>query len=168
MVLSMLVSMDASISLDPLIAEAKRRAHRRRALLIAIALLAGAAALTLALRPWGSGPAEHVSLGAGGNPTLSRLHVPVDLGERHWRSLLPALEGAAAPPAAMRAARVEVARMLKAAGVTLVRIKIWPRTSPPAVELVVATNTDSAIFVHHRFMHLVGMARPYYVRVVDA
>jgi hypothetical protein len=168
MVLVILASMDAPIPFDPLIAEAKHRMRRRQAVFVATFLLVGAIALTLALRPWGNAPTGRVPLKAGANPALSTLHVPMDSTERHWRSLLPALTGAPAPRSAVLATRNDVIRVVNATGATLVRLKIWPRTSPPAVELVVATNTDSAIFVRSRFRHFFDLNRPDYVRVVDA
>jgi hypothetical protein len=168
MVLVIMASMDASLPLDPLIAEAKYRMRRRRTMAVALVLLAGATALTLALRPRGSAPAERVTIPRDSNSALARLKVPLDAGEKHWRTLLPPLEGAAASRSAVLAARDKVMRVVNATGATLVRLKIWPRTSPPAVELVVATPTDSAIFVRQRFRHLFDLVGPDYVRVVDA
>lgn len=158
--------MDASLPLDPLIAEAKQRMRRRRTMVVAIGLLAGATVLTIALRPWGGSPADR---GAHVEPkdALSQLRVPLDAGERHWRSLLP-IDGGPAPRSAIVARRREVAQALAATGATLVRLKVWRRMTPPAVELVVATSTDSAIFAGRRFMRLVAIRRPDYVRVVDA
>jgi hypothetical protein len=167
MVLSILASMTASIALDPLIAEAKQRMRRRRTM-VAMVLLACATVMTLALRPWGSAPIEHVSLTAESRGALSRLQVPVDSGERQWQSAVKRLEGAAAPQSAVDARLREVKRALDATGATLVRITIWPRTSPPAVELVVATRTASAIFVGRRFTQFLALGRPDYLKVVDA
>jgi hypothetical protein len=157
------------MSFDPLIAEAKRRTLRRRFVFGALALLVVAVALTLWLRPFGGAPGERVTIHGQSSSPLARLTVPLDAAEKHWRSMLPALEGNAASPAELAAVRRQVAQMLRATGVTLVRGTIWPRTSPPAVELVVATRTAPAIFVHRRFMGLLTrLTRPDYLRVVDA
>lgn len=156
------------ISIDPLIAEAKRRTFRRRFVFGVVALLLVALGVAFELHHSGGSPGRRVTILRDSSNPLSHLKVPLDRTERHWRSMLPALEGKTASPSAIAAVRRQVANMLNGTGVTLVRIKIWPRTSPPAVEMVVATKTASAIFVRHRFMGLVGLQRPNYVRVVDA
>jgi hypothetical protein len=46
-------------SLDPLVAEAKRRMWRRRVVLVVIAAVAVAAAVVLTVRPWGGGGHAH-------------------------------------------------------------------------------------------------------------
>jgi hypothetical protein len=171
MVLVILASMDIPVSLDPLIAEAKQRMRRRRTTLAAIVLLAGATAATLALRPWGSAPVGgHVSPRAGAKPALARLHVPMDSDERHWRSLVRGLAGPAASRSAVLTRRSEVVRLLNATGAALVRLKIWPRTSPPAVELVATTSLNPAVFLRHHAMDILTAlaARPDFVKVVDA
>jgi hypothetical protein len=73
-------------SLDPLIAEAKRRA-RRRSLLLALGVVAiGAVAVTVALRP-GSGPQSRTEAGGAGSaaendgPVLAGGVAPVSGGE---------------------------------------------------------------------------------------
>src|SRR5437773_1994295 len=64
MVLAIMASMDFPLSLDALIAEAKRRMMRRRLVIAITALAVVATGLTLGLRPSGSSPV-HRATGAG-------------------------------------------------------------------------------------------------------
>jgi hypothetical protein len=64
--------------------------------------------------------------------------------------------------------RRDVLRVVRATGATVVRITIWRRTSPLAVELVVATANGPAFYLRHRAERLVNVlrARPQYLRIV--
>jgi hypothetical protein len=162
--------MTLAYSLDPLIAEAKQRMRRRRLLLLALlAVLVGAVALGFALRPFGGSPSGQAAQSVRSSQALARLTVPIDATERQWRATVRSEQGSAAARSTVRRLRHRVLSVATATDATLVRIRIWRRTSPLAVELVVATNVDPAVYLRHRAELLVRVlaGRADYVKVVD-
>jgi hypothetical protein len=155
-------------ALAPLIAEAKSRMRRRR-LTALLLVLAGAGAVTFALWPSGGGA-------SGTRPTertqpsrsLAQLTVPLDPNEREWRSKMRSLSGPAASPAAVVKLRKRVLSLAAATGATVVRIRIWRRTSPAAAEVVFATRLRPAVYLRHRAKQLLSLSLwPHWVEVVD-
>jgi hypothetical protein len=148
------------------------RADRRAWLGFAsVVAIAGVAVLIVLLRA-GGGPAggtarDHTPVRSGQG--LAQLRVPLDATERQWRRTVRSLPGPTATRSAANARRRSVLAAVSATGATLVRIRIWRRTSPAAVELVVATNLRPAVYLRHRAVRLVNAlrSRPIYVKVVD-
>jgi hypothetical protein len=158
--------MDASIPFDPLIAGAKHRTRRRRLFLAIAALALVAAGLVYGLRPSGSSPAHRGATPGNTHPALARLTVPLDATERHWRASVRSLGGIPSMDATLPS---RLAAAVHDSGATVVRLTIWPGTSPAAVELVVATNVRPAVYLRHRAKRFLGLLkRPDYFKVVDA
>jgi len=166
MVLSILVPMDASISLDPLIPEAKHRMRRRRIVLaVAVLLVVVAAAVAFGLRPFGGGAAGSATAAANANHDPATPTVPFDSTERHWRATVRSLGGFPADDAALRE---RLTAMVHESGASVVRLIVWHGISPEAVELVVATRLRPALYLRHRVPPLrEQLQRPSYLRVVD-
>jgi hypothetical protein len=160
--------MEVPVFFDPLIAEAKQRMRRRRSLLAVVAL-ATAVALAFALWPSGGGTGGARLTGrAQSNRALADLTVPVDINERAWRSRARSLSGPAASPAAVDQLRKQVLSVAAATGATVVRIRIWRRISPAAVEVVLGTRLRPAVYLRHRATQLNSLDRwPHFVEVVD-
>ena len=155
-------------SFDPLIAEAKQRMRRRRFLLAVLALIVAASILAFALWPSGGSPVGRPDPTRHSNQALGRLSVPPDNIERHWRTSVGSIKGRAIAPSTMRRLREHVLAVVSTTGATVVRMRIRRRTSPPAVELVIATDVRPAVFLRHRAIRFVrALQRPSYLRVVD-
>lgn len=161
------------LSLDPLIAEAKRRAKQRRVLVLAVLVVIGiTVGVVFALQSPG-GPSvggSSASRGVQSSAGLANLAVPVDPTERHWRqwigseALSPAVSRSLAI-GAERAVRSHVA----ASGATVVRLRLWRTTAPPSVELVVATAIPAAVYLKYRMLQLFAGINSHYMflEVVD-
>lgn len=156
-------------SLDPLIAEAKQRMRRRRLLVVVLTVVVSGAALAFALWPSGGGTSGTRLTGrAQSSPSLARLTVPVDINEREWRSKARTLSGPASSVAGVARLRKRVLSVAAATDATVVRIRIWRRTSPAALEVVLATHVRPAVYLLHRSQQLLNLSQwPHYIKVVD-
>lgn len=136
---------------------------------VVLGTVALAAALVFALQPLGGSPAQRLTRGNHAGRALSRLVVPPDSTERQWRASVRSMRGAPAAETTVLALRRHLLRAIHRTGATLVRLRIWRRTSPPASELVIATNLRPAVYLRHRASRLVNAdhARPFYLRIVN-
>jgi hypothetical protein len=157
------------LSLDPLMAEAKRRMRRRRVMLALLILLVGGAGLTLALRPSGGGPSPTRPVQQAQSPQgLRHITVPVDSYERTWRARIESGTGPALSRSAAVLLRRKVVRAVRRSGATVLRIRVWRRAAPMSVEVVLATAMSPATYLRDRLEGLVGLlahGNPY-VKVV--
>ena len=157
-------------ALDRLMAEAKRRMRRRRIAVVLLVLLAGAAALTLALRPVG-GPGPTRAVRPAQSPQArAHITVPVDSSERTWRSGIKPTLGTGLSRSEAIQLRQKVVRTVRRSGASLVRLKVWRRAAPNAVEVVLTTAVNPAIYLRHRLESLVSLLAhgDPYVKVVDS
>ncbi len=153
------------LSLDPLIAEAKRRMRRRQLGVATLVLLAVAVASTFALRPFGGGATHRATPVENANHDPAAPPVPFDSAERQWQASVRKLGGYPADDAALRA---RLTAMVHQSGASVARLIIWHGTSPKAIELVVATRVRPALYIRHRVWPLrLKLPRPSYLRVVD-
>jgi hypothetical protein len=159
-----------SFALDPLIAEAKHRMRRRRLLLLAV-LVVAAVGLAFVLKPWGGpGPARPAHGVPNVAQALAQLTVPANAQERHWLSWIE--HQTPHPPPSKSSVLLErrqVSAHAAASGATVVRLKIWRTTAPPAPEVVVATAMRPAVYLRHHLNVLFSgfHGRYYFVEVVD-
>lgn len=165
-------------SLDPLIAEAKRRARQRRVLLTTVLLfiVAVAAVAVSASRspggPHSAGPSRS-QLVKHSTSNLSQVSVPIDATERQWRAWV--LSHGFGLTVGARPNLVNLQRTVRstvaATGARLVRLKVWQSKFELApVEVVVVTATPAA-YLRHRLARLVSLLgkdnRYVFVKAVD-
>ena len=138
-------------------------------MLALLGLLVGAAAFALALHSPGAPNAP--GLADLNTQRLAHIAVPVDRGERRWRSWIRKSEsGTIAPRQSFPGIRREIERHVALSGATLVRLRIWRTpTISPSVELVVATAAAPAVFLKNDLQALNGgiHARYRFVEIVD-
>lgn len=172
-------------SLDPLIAEARRRARRRGLVVLLLVLLLGVATGVIFALPPSGGPS---GAGSGGEPGVRfsanapRIEVPLDATEVRWRSAvrggavelpqpLAALGSTTQRPHHHRLAvrRRAVAAAVSASGARLVRLRVWRTSSPPPVELVVKIDSSPAAYLRHDVLALLDTiaGNDAYLKVVD-
>ena len=157
----------SAIALDPLIAEAKRRMRRRRVVLVFV-LIAGSAIAAYGLGPGGWLGSAQTGHSASSGHSLARLVVPIDSTERRWRSSVRGLGGPVTASAEALQLRRRALSIIGETGAIPIRIKIWRRTSPAAVELVAATRMNPAAYLRHRAVKFVDAFRwPVYVKIVN-
>jgi hypothetical protein len=161
-------------ALDPLIAEAKRRAKQRRVLVLAALVVVGiVVGLAFALRSTGGpkrgGASAHQ--GVQSSASLGDIVVPANATERLWRAWIRSqVPGSAVSRSVALRTRRAVRSRVAASGATVVRLRVWRTTSPPSIELVAATAIPAAVYLKHRMLHLVdGINRPpMFIEVVDS
>ena len=157
----------SAIPFDPLIAEAKHRMRRRRVVL-AFVLIAGVAVAAYGLGPGGWLGSFRTGSSESSAQALAHLVVPIDRTEREWRKKVsahrtPANWYASSLPAFRRRA-LEITR---ATGAVPIRVKVWSRTTPAAVEIVAGTTMDPAEYLRHRAKKWINaFPRPVFVRIV--
>jgi hypothetical protein len=155
-------------SLDPLMAEAKRRARQRRlfAALLALVIVGGMLGAVLATRPSGGPGAGGPGLGqrAQLGTDTTRTGMPEDPSERAWVRWIKthSIEGVGFY--ALHAPRVAVQAAVEATGAELIRLHVWP-TSPASVEVVVRTTASPAAYLRHRLARVLGVLGHGYVFV---
>lgn len=156
----------------PTLSMRRLRQPRLAALTLALVVAGIAAGVTVALRPPGgpspAGPLRNHGVQSGS--AVGALVVPPNAYERQWRSWI---RSQASAPVARRSVvsrlRREVVVAAEASGAGLIRLRVWDTTSPPSVELVVATAVRPAVYLRHRLEALLGvLGHGYrYVEAVD-
>ena len=143
--------------------------RKRRIAFALLLLLAGAGALTFALRPSGGQSSTGTGQHAQSSPALSHIVVPVDSYERKWRAWIESNTGYGISRSSALVLRRKVVRITNQTGATLLRIRIWRKASPVAVEVALATAIDPAFYLRHRLGRLVTSLGGHatYVKVVD-
>ncbi len=152
-------------AVDPLIAEAKHRARRRR-VLVALVLLAGAGVLTFILRP---SPAPiSVAFHGSTETALSHVQVPVDKHELHWEAGIKSVTDHPLSPRGVARLKSTAVTAVDNTGATVLRGSVWPRAG--AVEVVLATNMIPAEYLVQEGRSLVDAFgnRNLFVKIVDA
>jgi hypothetical protein len=154
-------------SLDPLMAEARRRARQRRFLvaLLALVIVGGVLGAMLATRPSGPGPGG-LGLGQHGQPgtDATRAGVPEDASERAWVRWIKTQSIKGVGFYALRAPRAAVQTAVEATGARLIRLHVWP-TTPASVEVVVRTTAPPAVYLRHRLARVLAVLGHGYVFV---
>jgi hypothetical protein len=141
---------------------------RRRRVVLAFVLIAGVAVAAYGLGPGGWLGSFRTGSSESSAQALAHLVVPIDRTEREWRKKVsahrtPANWYASSLPAFRRRA-LEIAR---ATGAVPIRVKVWSRTAPAAVEIVAGTTTDPAEYLRHRAKKWINaFPRPVFVRIV--
>lgn len=129
-----------------------------------------------------------VATGATSAPRLParskapRVEVPPDSTEVRWRSAVRAGAVASQPPLAalggttprpsrhrLAVRRRAVAAAVSASAARLVRLTVWPTSSPPPVELVVEADVNPALYLRRRLLPLLNAigGGDAYLEVVD-
>ena len=153
-------------SLDPLMAEAKRRARQRRFLvaLLVLLIVGGVLGTVLANRPSG-GPGPG-GLGQRVQPGTdsTRIGVPESAAERAWVRWIKTQSIDGVGFDALHAPKVAVQAAVEATGARLIRLHVWP-TSPASVEVVVRTTAPPAVYLRHRLPRVLAVLGHGYVFV---
>jgi hypothetical protein len=156
------------LSLDPLMAEAKRRARQRRFLvaLLALVIVGGVLGAVLATRPPGGQGPSGVGPGQRAQPGTdsTRIGVPEDASERAWVRWVKSQSVQGVGFYALHAPRVAVRAAVEATGARLIRLHVWP-TSPASVEVVVLTTAPPAVYLRHRLGQVLAVLGHGYVFV---
>lgn len=160
-----------AFSLAPLIGEAWRRARQRRLFLVALLLVLLGVALGAFFGLRGpSAPGQSAGHGVQAGQSLAHMRVPMDAYERQWRRWIRSYaSGSHAQSSRVPVLSRELRSHVAASGATVVRLKLWPTTAPPSVELVVATATPPAVYLKHGLWRLLGTVHGEFrfVEVVD-
>jgi hypothetical protein len=155
-------------SLDPLMAEAKRRARQRRFLvaLLALVIVGGVLGAVLATRPSGGpGPSGHgFAQRAQPGADTTRVSVPKDGLERAWVRWIKSQSIKGVGFYALHMPRVAVQSAVQATGARLIRLHVWP-TRPASVEVVVVTTAPPAVYLRHRLARVLAVLGNGYVFV---
>jgi hypothetical protein len=144
--------------------------RRRRIVVALIILLAGVTALGFALRPSGGPSSTRSGQHAQSPQALAHITVPVDRYERTWRAGIKSTIDSGLSRAAALQLRQQVVRAVRGTGATILRIKVWRKASPSAVEVVLVTAISPATYLRHRLgrpVSLLAHGDPY-VKVVDS
>jgi hypothetical protein len=156
------------LALDPLMAEAKRRARQRRVLLalLALVIVGGVLGAVLATRPSGGPGPSGLELGQRAQPGTNtmRVGVPEDALERAWVRWIKSQSIKGVGSYALHAPRVAVQTAVEATGARLIRLHVWP-THPASIEVVVLTNAPPAVYLRHRLARVLAVLGHGYVFV---